>query len=51
MMIMLSFSITKGFAFGVIMYVLMMAASSRIKKISAPTWGLFAVMCLFLFAI
>ena len=51
MMIMLSFSITKGFAFGVIMYVLMMAASSRIKKISAPTWGLFAVMCLFLFVI
>ena len=51
MMIMLTFSITKGFAFGVIIYVIMMAATSRIKNITAPTWVLFFILSLFLFAL
>ena len=49
LMIMLTFSITKGFAFGVIIYVIMMIATSRIKSITAPTWILFVILSLFLF--
>lgn len=51
LMIMLSFSITQGFAFGVIMYVVMMASSKRAKEIKLGTWILFLLMLLFIFII
>ena len=51
MMIMLTFSITKGFAFGIVIYVIMMAATSRIKSITAPTWVLFFMLLIFLLAL
>ncbi len=46
-MIMLSFSITQGFAFGVCIYVLMMIASKRGRQIRVGTWLLFVVMTIF----
>ncbi len=49
LMIMLTFSITQGFAFGVLMYVVMMIASKRTRKITSGTWILFAVMIAFIF--
>ncbi len=50
-MIMLSFSITEGFAFGVFMYVIMMISLKRTRQITRGTWALFVLMILFVFII
>lgn len=51
LMIMLTFSITQGLAFGVFMYVAVMLASGRWRDIALPTWVLFAMMAAFMLCI
>lgn len=51
LMIMLTFSITRGFSLGIFMYVVMMSASGRARSIGAPAWMLFAVMVAFIFGV
>lgn len=47
-MILLSFSITTGFSFGVVMYIIMMVSTKRARKIKVGTWLLFALMLAFI---
>lgn len=46
--IMLSFSITKGFAFGIILYSLLKITSKEYKQVTIPTWILTIVMLIFI---
>ncbi len=51
LMIAFSFKISEGFAFGVAAYVILLSATGRAGQISATTWFLFALMCVFLCAL